>query len=141
MMRLLLVLIFTGLIQLAFTQDCKNLKGHWVNELGSALVVEDVGSDGKLIGKYASSTGVDGKVFPLSGWVNHSDSNPGEINISFMVKWEGYGSITSWTGYCVNGEEGPLIKTIWNLVRSGKEFDWERIITNSSTFRAINHKK
>lgn len=120
----------------AFTQDCSQLNGRWINELGSVLIVDEVLENGKINGQYASSTGVDGKTFPLSGWVNQSKDQPEEVNISFMVKWEGYGSITSWTGYCLNTEEGSQIKTIWNLVRSGKEFDWERIITNSSTFIA-----
>ena len=79
---------------------------------------------------------MDGKVFPLSGWVNRSDDHPDEVNISFTVRWEGYGSITSWTGYCTKAEEGYHIKTIWNLVRLGKEYDWERVITNASTFYA-----
>jgi hypothetical protein len=130
---------FFGILFLLFShqsnsQDCLQLKGQWVNELGSALIIEDVGPDGKIIGQYASSTGVDGKVFPLTGWMNRSEENPEEINIAFMVRWTGYGSITSWTGYCVEDEDGIRIKTIWNLVRSGKEHDWERIITNSSTF-------
>jgi hypothetical protein len=127
-------------VQSAFSQDCKHLKGQWVNEMGSALIIEAVQKEGKIIGQYASSTGVDGKIFPLSGWVNQSEEHPKEVNISFMVQWEGYGSITSWTGYCLISDGGPQIKTIWNLVRSGKEYDWERIITNSSTFTVEKQK-
>lgn len=115
-------------------QDCQNLQGKWVNELGSILVIDQVSDDGKIIGKYASSTGVDGKVFPLFGFTNSNNEFPDEVNISFAVRWTGYGSITSWTGYCAINKGRPEIKTIWNLVRSGKEFDWERIITNSSVF-------
>lgn len=140
-MKFLTVLLFCFVFSTLSAQDCKNLSGTWVNELGSALVVGEVQEDGRIIGQYASSTGVDGKVFPLSGWVNKSKGLPEEVNISFMVRWEGYGSITSWTGYCSNAEGGPQIKTIWNLVRSGKEYDWERIITNSSTFRVENEKR
>lgn len=130
---------FFGMLLLLFahqsnSQDCLKLRGQWVNELGSALIIEEVSQDGKIIGQYASSTGVDSKVFPLSGWMNRTEENPEEINIAFMVRWKGYGSITSWTGYCVEDQDGTRIKTVWNLVRSGKEYDWERIITNSSTF-------
>ena len=117
-------------------QDCNDLEGKWFNELGSVLVIDSIGDDGDIIGKYASSTGVDGKVFPLLGWVNSSDDNPEEVNVGFTVRWKGYGSITSWTGYCYSDNGVPKIKTIWNLVRSGKEFNWERVITNSSTFVA-----
>jgi hypothetical protein len=115
-------------------QDCSELKGQWVNELGSVLVVDETTNEGKILGHYASSTGVDGKVFPLEGWVNSNADYPNEFNISFSVRWKGYGSITSWTGYCIEENGESKIKTIWNLVRSGKEYDWERIITNSSTF-------
>lgn len=115
-------------------QDCQNPEGTWVNELGSALIIEKISDEGEIIGRYASSTGVDGKVFPLIGFVNVNAEYPDEVNISWSVRWKGYGSITSWTGYCIDDERQPKIKTIWNLVRSGKEYDWERIITNSSVF-------
>lgn len=110
------------------------MTGTWVNELGSALIIDEITEEGRIVGRYASSTGVDGKIFPLEGWINWAKESPEEINVGFMVRWEGYGSITSWTGYLLNENNQSRIKTIWNLVRSGKEFDWERIITNSSTF-------
>ncbi len=121
-------------------QSCDSLNGTWANELGSALVIDSIGQDGRIIGQYASSTGVDGKVFPLDGWINANSDFPDEVNISFSVRWEGYGSITSWTGYCSEKLEGSEIKTIWNLVRSGKEFEWERIITNSSVFKPYKNE-
>jgi len=122
---------------LCFSQDCHSLQGEWSNELGSVLQIDSVAEDGNILGIYKSSTGVDGKIFPLQGWVNESIENPNQKNISFSVRWEGYGSITTWTGYCHKHEGEDQIKTIWNLVRSGKEFDWERIITNSSIFKPI----
>lgn len=115
-------------------QSCSDMKGEWVNELGSALVIDDISEEGNIVGVYKSSTGVDGKTFNLQGYVNEKSDSPNEKNISFSVRWEGYGSITSWTGYCQSVNGKPQIKTMWHLVRSGKEFDWERIITNSSTF-------
>lgn len=131
--NILIVILIVNTVK-GLSQDCQNMAGEWINELGSALVIDSINEEGKILGKYASSTGVDGKIFPLNGWVNKNDDYPGEINISFSVRWKGYGSITSWTGYCYTDDEGSHIKTIWNLVRSGKEFNWERIITNSSTF-------
>ena len=137
--KLLSIALFCFVSTTMFSQDCQNLKGEWKNELGSVLIIDDIYQTGKLAGRYASSTGVDGKNFPLSGWINTSEDHPDEVNISFTVQWVGYGSITSWTGYCMENEDGPAIKTIWNLVRSGKEFDWERIITNSSTFKSLRN--
>lgn len=135
----LTVLIFAFMCLHVTAQSCLKMEGRWINDLGSVLVIDQVGENGSIIGKYASSTGVDGKIFPLLGWVNTSEEHPDEVNISFTVRWEGYGSITSWTGYCLDQPEGgSSIKTMWNLVRSGKEFPWERILTNSSTFVAEN---
>jgi len=124
-----------------YGQDCINMEGKWVNELGSVLVIDSISNNGGIIGKYASSTGVDGKIFPMAGWINRSAGHPGEVNISFTVRWKGYGSITSWTGYCHFDGEVSKITTIWNLVRSGKDYNWERIITNASTFVSVARKK
>jgi hypothetical protein len=123
--------------QWSSAQNCSQIIGEWQNELGSVLAIDSLTSDGEIKGVYKSSTGVDGKTFNLQGYVNRSDSHPQEVNISFSVRWKGYGSITSWTGYCHIHEGQDQIKTVWQLVRSGKEFDWERIITNSSTFKPI----
>jgi hypothetical protein len=77
---------------------------------------------------------MDGKVFPLLGWVNNTEGD-GPVSIAFSVRWEGYQSITSWTGSCDNDEDGPMMKVLWHLVRPEQEHAWERIIANSSVFR------
>ena len=120
-------------------QDCTDLTGQWVNELGSVLVIEQTNPDGSIIGEYRSSTGVDGKVFPLQGWINnYGPDSEGPPSIAFSVRWEGYESITSWTGSCDADDTGPRIKTLWHLVRPNQEFEWERIIANSSVFRPLD---
>lgn len=127
---------FLVLTSSVFGQTCQDIKGSWANELGSILVIDSVQNDGKILGRYASSTGVDGKVFELQGWVNNMDSfSP---TISFTVRWNDYGSITSWTGYCQDHDGEPYIKTLWHLVRPPQTYEWERIIVNTSTFRPID---
>jgi len=118
-------------------EEIIDLQGAWENELGSVFHIDSIATSGEIHGRYASSTGVDGKVFPMQGFINYTEENPTEINVSFTVRWEGYGSITSWTGYVYKLEGKEKIKTMWHLVRSGKEYDWERIITNSSTFTKL----
>ncbi|MDX1478316.1 MAG: avidin/streptavidin family protein [Saprospiraceae bacterium] len=119
-------------------QSCSDLQGIWENELGSRLVIAQVTTDHQLQGEYRSSSGVDGQTFPLIGWVNNRGPDAkGPVTISFSVRWEGYGSLTSWTGTCETDEDGASIKTLWHLVRPGPEFAWERIIANSSTFRPV----
>jgi hypothetical protein len=117
------------------------LRGSWVNELGSLLVVDSVDAEGKIHGQYQSSTGVDGKVFPLLGWVNRGTDEDGILSVAFTVRWEGYGSITSWTGYLDTDADGHYIKTLWHLVRPGTQYPWERIIANSSVFRPVEREE
>ena len=130
---ILLFLITTYLPQTLAQAD--QLVGNWENELGSMLVVDSV-QNYVMHGAYHSSSGVDGRIFPLQGWVNRSDSTSAWA-VSFMVQWEDYGSITSWTGFLDEDKEGPYLKTLWHLVRPGEKEPWERIITNSSTFRRM----
>ncbi len=122
-------------------QECQKLPGQWVNELGSALVIDSIGNQGIILGSYHSSTGVDGKIFSLNGWVNAHPDFPNKKAVAFTVKWDGYGSITSWSGYCDQDETGPFIKTLWHLVRPQNELAWERIISNASTFRPLARKE
>ena len=125
------------LTSVLFGQTCQNFKGSWANELGSLLVIDSVQNNGKILGRYASSTGVDGKVFELQGWVNHVDSiSP---TLSFTVSWNDYGSITSWTGYCLVRDGKPYIKTLWHLVRPTQTYEWERMIANTSTFTPLKN--
>lgn len=139
-LRLLAILFISVYSSILVGQSCADLTGHWINELGSLLVIDKIETDGSITGEYRSSTGVDGQVFPLMGWVNnYSGEEPKVPSIAFSVRWEGYNSITSWTGSCDSDSDGPRIKTLWNLVRPEQEFEWERIISNSSTFRP--HKK
>lgn len=114
--------------------SAQSLIGSWQNELGSVLKVDSISANGFIFGAYHSSSGVDGKIFPLQGWMNKSEDDL-SLAVAFTVRWDGYGSITSWSGYYVDGDEAqPFIKTLWHLVRPGEKEQWERIITNSSTF-------
>ena len=54
-----------------------------------------------------------------------------------MVRWDGYSSITSWTGSCATDDEGAYLKMLWHLVRPETDFVWERVIANSSVFRGV----
>ena len=132
---IMLILIFQGYP--IFSQANSSLIGSWQNELGSVLVIDSIKKDHQIMGIYKSSTGVDGRIFPLQGWINRDDQS-GRMAIAFTVRWEGYGSITSWTGYLDTDEEGTYIKTLWHLVRPQPELPWERIITNSSLFRRLS---
>lgn len=131
----IIILVSISLMNLdLIAQGWESIPGAWQNELGSVLVIDSINSDHQIMGKYKSSTGVDGQVFPLLGWINE-EKESGRISIAFSVRWDGYGSITSWTGYFDADEQGTFMKTLWHLVRPQSDLPWERIITNASIFR------
>jgi len=130
-MRLYLLLYFCTTAIFLSGQD---LVGTWQNELRSELVIDSVSARGILFGEYRSSSGVDGKIFPMQGWTNSKPDSP-SIAVAFNVHWGDYGSITSWSGYLDQDNKGYYLKTLWHLIRPAEEQPWERIISNSSTFR------
>ena len=132
------LLVSACVLTIQFIGLSQDIKGAWINELGSILAIDSIAANGVIIGSYISSSGVDGKVFRLTGAVNRGSSPV--ISISFSVLWDGYSSITSWTGYIDTDQQGRYIKTMWHLVRPDEVEPWERIITNSSTFRPVQQK-
>lgn len=112
--------------------------GRWVNQAGSVMTLE-VGEDGRLEGTYATALGCrPGVEQPLVG------SCSGHA-VTFSVLFVGCGSTTAWAGTVelpeASGEaagegepEGPVIHTLWHLVRGG-EPAWDSIVAGRSTFR------
>ncbi|WP_376708394.1 avidin/streptavidin family protein [Shewanella surugensis] len=91
----------------------------------------------KLKGTFTSPSGTSGESNPLIGWVNFLAPVKGQDNVTvvaFTTRWGKYGSVSSWSGECrsVNGK--PVIKTIWHLVRSNANYEWDHMLTNSATF-------
>ncbi len=128
---------FALLVFLSFTpawtqaQNCDSLMGQWINPDGSVLHILDESQE-FFSGYYQSNASGDANKFEFVGVVNRKGKLP---TLSFQVNWQDYGSITSWTGYCKEEEHGPVITTMWHLVRPYVEDDWERFVTNTSTFR------
>lgn len=139
MKKSLAVLIGGSLISLGVNAapSCNDIKGAWINDLGSTLTISEVSTDGSIKGTYSSPSGTSGETFPLVGWTNHAAKKPDIDNVrvvSFSVNWGKYGSVTSWSGGCATKDGKPTISTIWNLVRSNSQFDWDHILTNSDVF-------
>ncbi len=59
--------------------------GRWQNDLGSVLEITSVANDGTIRGKYASSSGVDGRTFPLQGWINGVGQDRGKGHFVFST--------------------------------------------------------
>lgn len=52
----------------------------------------------------------------------------------FSVQWGNYGSMTAWTGTCDASGGVPAITTVWHLVRTGSQYSWDHMLTNSDVF-------
>ena len=122
------ILSLVVLLAIVTPSSCaQDVIGEWQNELGSVLQIDSIGSDGVLNGIYLSSSGVDGRKFPLIGYINKKEDGQG-LAIAFMVHWGDYGSITSWSGYYERDKDGPLIKTLWHLVRPHEDESWNALL-------------
>lgn len=115
----------------------QDLTGAWENQNGSVLFIEGIDSTtGVISGYFTSSSGTEGEKFSILGYVNKLPYEPGMHNviaIAFTVRWENYGSITSWSGY-YSDEKTPVIHAMWHLVRPRSAFHFEHILTGSETF-------
>jgi len=122
----------------AATPDCQNLKGRWVNELGSTLLISTVKDNGQLSGRFISSLQAGDESFVMTGWAN--DAPPPEAGldhltaITFAVNWDDYGSLSSWAGGCAIKDGVPTMSMIWNLVLANAQFEWDHILSNSDVF-------
>ena len=138
-------LIATVLMSLLFVHsiyaaspNCQDLKGHWINELGSTLIITGVKKNGRISGRFISPLQAGGEEFLMMGWAN--DTPPPEgldhmTAITFAVNWGRYGSLSSWSGGCALEEGIPTMSMIWNLVLANAQFDWGHILSNSDSFR------
>lgn len=117
----------------AISQDCTNLSGSWINQDSSILkITRD--ENGSIHGTYQSNASDDPVLHSWTGVVNrHADP----VTFAFSISWGDYGSITSWTGYCSESGGELQLTTLWHLVRPYVEYDWERFVTNSSSFTPL----
>jgi hypothetical protein len=124
----ILILTLTSLA--GWTQSCDSLEGRWINQDSSIMHIMSE-SNGMLTGTYQSNASRDSRLFPFAGHVNRQGEFP---TLSFAVSWAEYGSMTSWTGYCREKQGLSTLMTMWHLVRPYVDEDWERFVTNTSTF-------
>ena len=107
----------------AAAQQAPAASSVWVNELGSTMTIQSVGTDGLITGTYVTAVGCGaGTVRPLRGWYNKGA-------ITFTVNWQECNSLTSWTGnYNAN-----TLTTLWLLTVSGPP-QWNSITAGADTF-------
>ncbi len=109
----------------AVAQQAPAVSSVWVNELGSTMTIQSVGTDGLITGTYVTAVGCGaGTVRPLRGWYNKGA-------ITFTVNWQECNSLTSWTGNVA--ASGVAIVTLWQLTVSGTP-QWNSIIAGADTF-------
>ena len=111
--------------------------GDWINERGSGVTFT-VG-EGRLSGHYQTALGQPDRSqrFPLTGFVEGDQ-------ITFTVNFEGFDSLTSWTGQAsVDAAGEPFIRTLWHLTRDVSDEEeedglWSSIVSGASEFRRPN---
>jgi hypothetical protein len=134
------LLMFIALAAPAFAHaqgaDQVQAGSAWVNQLGSVLHIDSVGSNGQLTGTYVNKAPgfrCQGTPYPVAGWVYGTA-------ITFTTRWqnpsESCNSITSWTGFYSQGQ----IKTLWQLVVNGSS-NTGQILQGSDVFTPVTHKK
>jgi len=127
---------YVSLAQAAPT--CNSPVGEWKNQLGSTLTITAVHTSGQLSGTYVSPSGTTGSVYPMVGWFANpavgSTASSKLPAITFSVLWSNYGSMTAWTGTCDISGGVPTITTVWHLVRTGSQYAWDHMLTNSDVF-------
>jgi hypothetical protein len=128
-----------GLAACANAQDQTDdlFSGQWVNDRNSAVVFEN--NDGMLTGYYQTALGQPDKSqkFLLTGFAEGDQ-------ITFTVNFKGYGSLTSWTGQLTEDDDGPYIRTLWNLTRDVPDEQedadlWGSITSGASDFRRLEN--
>lgn len=116
---------------------CENIRGAWINQIGSKMMIESVNpSGGEVKGSFHTATGLEGQ-YPLMGWVNYKNPEKTGHNvhtIAFIVRWGEKGSVNSWTGTCETLDGVPTLKTLWHLAEPNAPFNWGHILTGSDTF-------
>ena len=118
-----------ALLRSASATDPLDFNGLWKNELGSEMRIDQQGE--ALRGHYKSFKNDAGEVAangPLTGWVS------GKV-IAFTVNWDGLDSITSWVGQHVEGDDGPRLVALWQMVKTVPDgSEWEAINAGTDTF-------
>ena len=116
--------------------DRADLDGLWMNEAGSVVHLEG-DATGALSGYYQTELGAPDadSQFPLTGWVN------GDA-LAFSVRFDGFGSITSWSGQLSEDEEGPFIRTLWHYTKDIPDDEeaedlWKTINAGAAIFRPV----
>lgn len=116
--------------------------GSWINDRGSLVKFTQVSRpaadelSGQISGFYQTNLGQPdkSKKFPLTGFTQGDQ-------ITFTVNFQGFGSLTSWTGQLTQDAQGEeYIRTLWNLTRDvddrAEDDDlWKSITAGASDFR------
>jgi hypothetical protein len=109
-----------------------DLKGRWVNELGSTMEVQSI-SGNSFSGIYRSK--VSDTKAPVDGVLSGTIAKD---TIGFVVNWEPtFESVTSWSGKVLATQTGtPYIYTLWQLSRGVPNAAdwWQSFLAGSDTF-------
>lgn len=114
--------------------DCTDLRGVWIHEHQSRLDIESVDGEGLLRGRFTSKVESGGQSFPVIGWVNPpaERSENTVYPVAFNVRWVGFGSLTTWNGYC--DPKTGKIEAMWYFTRGDSEHYWDHTHAGKNIF-------
>lgn len=103
----------------------------WANDHGSVLVIQSIGSDGRLAGTYSHDLpgyACSGVAFPIVGWVDGD-----RLSYTMQARNESVscGFITSWTGFVQNGR----LYAEWSVVQRNPDTGRQVLTRGSDVYR------
>lgn len=114
-----------------------SIQGTWYNELGSTVIINDIGPIGNFSGEYHTAVETGEDEIPPTPLVGKTSTNGVNDTFGMTVVWRGGSSVTSWTGqfHICGGEE--TLMTTWILasqVETCKE-NWEAYRIGQDLFK------
>ncbi|XP_068857941.1 avidin-like [Aphelocoma coerulescens] len=99
------------------TKNCI-LTGHWVNDLGSNMIITNMNAKGDFTGIYCTAVSATLKKTeesPLQGF-QHLPNMLSQSTFGFTIHWSFSESVTVFTGQCFVDDDGKeVLKTMWLL--------------------------
>lgn len=124
----------------ADTASCENIKGRWLNELGSTLIISELKKDGSLAGQFISPRENGAEQFQVIGWFNNTRAVT-DLHfmpaLTFSINWGVYGSVSAWSGGCTLKNGVPTLVMIMNLALVNAQYEWDHMITGSDRFTPL----
>lgn len=118
-------------------QDCTDIRGEWVTNIGATVRFETIDKETGLLGGTYYSVTPPSRPFPLTGFINLKatpvQGKHNAIPISFAVNFRTDGDMVSWTGICRMVDGKPVLETEDHIVMASASNRWVHVASNHDT--------